>query len=501
MRALRWMIISVAVVMVLAVLAIAVGAMWLNTYIHSETFKHEIEARAGQSLGGTVQVQTVDFNIFEGVKLQGLVTQIDPSRVGGQGALLVKVENVNCTYAWKELFHRQLKLTGVTLDKPQIILTKKATPPATPATSESPVEINTAEISAPGTGATGTSTTSPGANHTGTAAVSTVKPASMPFQFVLDQAKINDGAVSVQDESGATTISLQGVNTEANTAAYYEGKDVTGTLSVTDLILPSGLKAKNFSSSFAYRTGSLEAKPFEASAFDGRVTGGYLLGTSGPSILDLSGKGFDLAQIMSALNSSLKLSGALDLQSKWRGIETGDFKGEGDAQVANGKLEGVKILEDLSSILRVKELNAPVITKAQTHFVVENRQTKFTGLQVESPIFKLTGDGIVNFDGGLDATLVLVLSRDTIGKMPKEIAASFVQQQDGSGSIAFHVTGTTSNPKTDLATRLLMQNTQLQNVITKQLDKFFHKKAPAQSPEQETPLPQNPTPANPAPGQ
>jgi len=477
MRAFRWIFITVAALVLLVVLAIAVAAVWLNSFIHSEAFKHEVETRAGQSLGGTVQIQTVNFNVFEGVKLDGLVTQIDPSRVGGQGALLVQVKNVNCTYAWQELLHRTLKLTGVTLDQPQIVLTKQATPPAIPTPS-------------PNAGATGSAGSAPSA--------------ATGFQFVMDRAKINGGAFSVRDESGATTIDLQGIDASANTSAYNEGKDVTGTLDVATMILPSGLKAKSFTTPFTYRPGSIEAKPFAASAFNGNVAGGYLLAGSGPSILDLNGKGFDLAQVTAALNpdSSRKLSGSLDLQSKWRGVETGDLNGEGDAQITNGKLEGVKILQSLSSILRVKELDAPIITKAQTHFLVGNRETQFTGLQAESPIFKLTGNGVIGFDGNLNADLVLVLSRDALGRMPKELTASFVQQQDGSGSIAFHVTGTTSNPQTDLATRLLMQNTKIQNVITKQLNRFFNKKSDNPAPPPPDPdaaLPQDPTPVSPAP--
>jgi hypothetical protein len=127
----------------------------------------------------------------------------------------------------------------------------------------------------------------------------------------------------------------------------------------------------------------------------------------------------------------------------------------------------------LSQILKIKELDSPVITQAKTHFVVQNRQTKFIGLQLDSPIFRLTGDGTAGFDGQLNASLVLVLSRDAMGRLPKEMAGSFVQGPDGTGSIAFHVTGTTSNPQTDLATRLLLQNTQIKNVINKALNKFF----------------------------
>ncbi len=114
-----------------------------------------------------------------------------------------------------------------------------------------------------------------------------------------------------------------------------------------------------------------------------------------------------MAQLSAVLrpNASSKLTGALDLQSKWRGAETGVVEGEGDLQLADGKLEGVKILQDLAAILRVKELDSPVISSAQTHFVVANQNTHFTGLQINSPVFQMTGDGDIGFDGSLRADM------------------------------------------------------------------------------------------------
>lgn len=472
MRALRWILWIGAVVVIVAGLAIAAGAMWLNTFIHSESFRHEVEMRAGQSLGGTVQIQSIDFDVFNGVKLQGLVTQIDASHVGGQGALQANVQKVNCTYAWKELFSRRLKLTGVTLDEPQIVLTKQPTAPL------APTEASPGTAVTPGNPTPTTLSGSVPATASGTSAGSPApepKPA-MPFQFILDRAKINNGSVSLRDVNGAPMVDLHGVEVAANTSGYYDGKDVTGTVKIAEAILPSGLKITNFSTPVLYRIGVVEAKPFSASAFGGNIAGGYQLGSINPSVLDLNATGFDVAQLTAATksNSPAKLSGSLDLQSKWRGIETGDLNGEGDAQLTKGKIEGVKILHDLSQILRVKELDEPIITKAQTHFVVKDKQTNFIGLELNSPIFKITGNGVVAFDGRLDANLVLILTREAMAKLPKEAAASFVQQSDGTGSIAFRVYGTTSRAETDLATRLLMQNTQIKNVINKALNKFFH---------------------------
>jgi len=454
MRSSRGLIIGVAIVVGVFILAIAIGGFWLNTFIHSPAFKSEVESRASQTLGGPVQIQSIDFDIFHGVQLQGLVTQIDPSHAGGQGALKVQVASVNCSYAWSELFQRKLRLTGVMLDKPQIVLTKQSTAPMTQAEP------------APATAST----------PSGPLASGSGQGSSMPFQFILDRAKVSGGSISVLDATGTSMVELQGVDADANTSGYYEGKDVTGTLRVADVTVPTNLHVTAFSTPFNYRQGALDATPFDAAAFSGKISGGYQLGNAGPSALDLNAKGFDVAQLTAATisGSSAKLSGSLDLQSKWRGVETGALDGEGDAQLSNGKLEGVKILHDVSQVLRIKELDSPEITSAKTHFLVQNQQTKFIGLQLVSPVFQITGDGTVDFNGNLNANLVLILGSGAMAKLPKEAAGSFVQQPDGSGSIAFQVTGTTSNPQTDLATRLLMQNTQIKNVINKALNKFFH---------------------------
>jgi hypothetical protein len=447
MRSLRWVIIAGAVVVGVVALAIAVGALWLNSFIHSPAFKTEVEARASQTLGGTVQIQAVDFDILHGIKLQGLVTQIDASHAGGQGALQLQVASVNCAYSWSDLFQRKLRLTGVTLDQPQVILTRQPTAPA-PAQAL-PGGLDGGAAAGPGT--------------------------AMPFQFVLDRAKVTGGNISVRDAAGTSMVELKDLNADANTSGYYDGKDVTGTLRIGTAIA-SNMQVTSFSTPFTYHANMLDAKPFDASAFNGKLAGGYSMGGNGPSVLDLNAKGLDVAQLTAATmsSSSAKLSGSLDFNSKWRAIESGDMNGEGDALMSNGKLEGVKILEEVGQVLRIKELEEPIISSAKTHFVVQDRQTKFIGLQMISPMFQITGDGVVGFDGGLNANLVLILTRDAMGRLPKEVASSFVQQQDGTGSIAFQVTGTTANPQTDLAQRLLIQNTQIKNVINKALNKFFH---------------------------
>jgi hypothetical protein len=452
MRSYRGLIIAAAVVVLAGALAIAIGTIWLNSFIHSAAFQQDVQGRASQSVGGPVTFTSVDFDIIHGVKLRGLVTQIDAAHVGGQGDLKVQVAQVNLTYSLWELLTGQLRLTGVMLDQPQIVFSRQASAPPP------------AETSTPSSGSSGgNANLAPKTADT-----------SMPFQFILDHAAVKDGSVQVSDAAGISAVSLSGINARADTAGYYDGRDVTGKLRIAQ-VTASGLTVTNFETPITYHTNFIEAKPFEADAYRGTLKGDYLSDGSSPSVLNLNANGVDAGQLAAATSSrsAAHLTGTLDLQSKWRGIETSALDGEGDLQLANGHLEGVRFLQEASHLLRVKELESPQIDKAQTHFVVQGRQVKFIGLQLESTLFKITGDGTANLDGPLDANLVLVLSRDAMARLPHEVASSFVAQPDGTGSIAFRVFGTMSDPQTDLPTRLLLQNGRIQNAINKALNKLF----------------------------
>jgi len=448
MRSYRWLIIAGAVVIGVAALAIAVAAIGLNSFIHSPGFKAEVESRASASIGGPVQIEAIDFDVLHGIKLRGFVTQIDSNHTGGQGALKASVAQVNCTYSLWDLLDRKLRLTGVVLDQPQITLTKQPTAPMPPAPASS------------------TSTASSSSGSSGGSA----------FQFVLDSAKINNGAFTILDASGANTAALQGVNASADTSGFNEGRDVTGEVKAAQ-VSASGLQVTEFYTSFTYHTNYLASKQFTATAYSGTLKGDFLMdGSAGPSTLTLNGNSLKVEQIAAASGSESHLDGSLDFQSKWRGIETDASTGEGDAQLTNGKIQGVRMLNEIGSALKIEELKEPLISKAITHFLVHDRQADFNGLQITSQLFSITGHGTVGFDSSLNADLVLVLTTQAMARLPQQVANAFVQQADGTGTIGFKVTGTTANPSTDLPQKLLLQGAQKQikNELNKALNKFFH---------------------------
>lgn len=439
------------------VIAIAAVAAWLNTYVRSDAFRADVESRASASLGGPVHIEKIDFRVLSGVTLQGVTTQIDANHSDGHGRVEAQIATVSCTYAWTELLFGKLKLTGLSLDQPQFVVTKQA------------------GSSSRSSHSGGTSAGSTSASSSETSASS--GGSSIPFQFVLEKAGISDGSATIKNSNGATAVQLKGVNVSADTSGYTNGRPVTGTIKIAEATA-SSLTVTNFYTPFSYddASGAITASSFSASAYSGNIAGALQPQSGAASILDLNGKGIDVGALTAATesSSSAKLTGTLNFSSKWRGIETGSLDGEGDATITSGKLEGVKILQEIGSILKVKELSEPAITKAVTHFTVQGDETRLTGLQIDSTVFSITGGGVVHSDSRINFNLVLILTSGAMSRLPSAVAASFVKQQDGTGTVAFNVTGTTANPQTDLPTRLLMQNTQIQNVINKTFNKLFH---------------------------
>ena len=335
-----WTLIAAGMLLNLVILGLGPVTSWVNSFIQTDTFRHEIEAKASTAAGGTVAVNGISFSFLSGVKLNGLTSKLEAP----QGTVVSQVESVHCSFSWWALLERRLRFDGVTLVKPQIVLTQQ--PPS--------------NVPMP---------TAPGAPAAGNGSGKTAPPPS----FSLEHANISDGRLSIRDASGATKADLQEVTVTADTSGYTERKEVAGKIVIGTIALPQNLSLTDFTAPFSYHAGAVEAGPFAATAFGGQLTGGYQLAADGtPSRLQINGDKIEVEKIagMAHPGAPSPLSGALAMQSDWQGVETGQLTGEGDAQITNGKLSGVSVLHQIASVLRVPALSDPELSSVTVHFQV-----------------------------------------------------------------------------------------------------------------------------------
>ncbi len=423
----RWFWIPLVVLAVVLMFLAGPGTEWINSLVHTDSFRHEIEARAGAAAGGKVEIQDIEFSLWRGIQLRGLVTKLATP----QGTVAAKIESVNCSYSLLELLRRRLQLNRVTLVKPDIELTQEA---------PSQVATPSAEGKPKSHASSGQDEQAP------------------PMQVVLESGKITDGHLTIRDAAGALKADFQGVKVVADTGGLYGNGDASGEMSIAKIALPKNLAITDFSTPFKGRSGSMEADPFEATAFGGKITGHYHLDPGGaPSTLDVNASDLNVGEISRTANpgSTPTLSGSLTLQSTWHGPETGKLTGEGDAQITHGRLQGVAMLNNLGSALHIRGLVDPALKSVTTHFEVSGGTTHFSHLRIEAGDFDLTGDGTISPDGQLDAEMVMTLHGGVMGGVPGLAASLFSRVPGGGGSIPFHLSGNVSDPQTNLGPQLL----------------------------------------------
>jgi len=438
----RRLLIGSGILIALLIVGVIIGTIWLNSFIHSDSFRHEVEARASQTLGGPVEIKQIDLGFLGAVKLEGLGAKLATEH-GTIGAL---VANINCSYSLWPLLSRQVDIDALNLKNPEMVLTQQ--PPSAASariTRASPDETTAAKVP--------------------------------PFQFSLRSATITNGHLMVKDVTGATKADLLGIDVKADTGGYFTGQDVTGTTKVKTILLPQNITATDFSSSFLYNNnGTLQARTFQATAFSGTISGDYTLDTTGPSLLTVKTEHIDLAALGQAATPDLatKMSGALDLQSTWHQVETGQLTGEGDAQIADGKLEGLVLLHELATALKLPALSNPDLKSVTTHFLVSHGETRFNSLVVKSTAFDMTGSGVIGPKGELDADMILIFHADTMKQIPGIAAAVFSKLPDGGGTIPFHLSGTIAVPQSDTLTQLFITGSKIQKTISKTIKNIFN---------------------------
>jgi len=408
----------------LVMFVIGPGAELMDGLVHSDSFRREVESRASAAAGGKVEISEIQFSIWSGVRLRGLATKLTTA----QGVVAAKVDSINCSYSLLALLRQRLQLDRVTLENPVVELTQQ--PPSEVPTPK--VDKKPAKSSAAG-------------------------PAKVPLQVVLESAKIIDGKLRIADSTGAMKAQLEGIRVYADTGGFYDGGEVSGKMSIHKIGLPQNLALADFSTPFKYHAGAMEADPFEASAFGGKITGHYHLDPGTPSTLDVTASDLDVGEISKTANpkSPTMLKGSLSLQSTWHGAETGTLTGEGDAQITHGKLLGVAMLDRLASSLHIRGLADPDLKTVSTHFEVARGTTRFSHLRVESSDFDLTGEGMIAPNGQLDASLVLTLHGGAMGGISGAAVSLINHVPGGGGSIPIHITGTVSSPQTNLSPQIL----------------------------------------------
>ena len=195
--------------------------------------------------------------------------------------------------------------------------------------------------------------------------------------------------------------------------------------------------------------------------FDGQVTTEGRL-TSGSETPPFTGKmtiqGMQLGPALNALaTTQVSISGmaGADLSVQGRGFSMPDLtkslEGTGHVAVKDGKIEGVNLLQEAISILKVVGIpldnaKATAFSTIETDLAITQGIIHVQRLLMDSHDFQATGGGTIGFDQRLNLTVNLNLSQDLSLKIARSSPAAKLAMKEGRLSLPLMITGTAQAP-------------------------------------------------------
>ena len=195
--------------------------------------------------------------------------------------------------------------------------------------------------------------------------------------------------------------------------------------------------------------------------FDGQVKGQAKLVTGSdapPFTSSLTVQGVQLGPALDAVaTTNLSVSGTAgaNLSLQGRGFSMPDLtkalEGTGHVGVKDGKVEGVNLLQEALTILKVAGLSlgdpkATVFSTIETDLVIKQGIVAVQRLLLDSHDFQATGGGTIGFDQRLNLTVNLNLSQEVSQKIAGLSPVAKLALKDGRLSLPLTIGGTVQQP-------------------------------------------------------
>ncbi|MEO5956663.1 MAG: AsmA-like C-terminal region-containing protein, partial [Nitrospiraceae bacterium] len=200
---------------------------------------------------------------------------------------------------------------------------------------------------------------------------------------------------------------------------------------------------------------------FSLQLFDGQVKAQGKV-TSGSETPPFAGKmtiqGMQLGPALNALaTTQVSISGTAgaDLGMQGRGFSMPDLtkslEGAGHVAVKDGKIEGVNLLQEALSILKVVGISldnakATAFSTIEADLAIRQGIIHVQRLLMDSHDFQATGGGTIGFDQTLNLTVNLNLSQDLSQKIASSSPAAKLAMKENRLSLPLVMTGTAHAP-------------------------------------------------------
>jgi hypothetical protein len=439
---------GVALVLV-AVLAVVAYGVHLVGKINTPEFQRALLDQAKATIGADVRVKRMDISLFSGVTLRGIAIA-NPKPFAGD---FLTADAFVLRYRLRPLLAGRLEVERVALEKPALGLALDAKG-----------VFNYERL-----GGASKKAATPG----GAAAV------ALPFRLVLSQLAVENGSVTLTDSTQARLLKIDDAGFRsafevAGGIAQGSGEATIATVSLADLLFLRSVRAP-----LAMSKEVVKLAPIRGEVAGGRATGDVTVHLKGGLryVANLEVKGAQVSTLLAEAKSAGGVSGTLAAKAVFEGsggLPT--MKGRGQGTVTGCRVEHARTLAVLAEILKVPELASPDFDECRVEFTQSGSRLSTPVLLLKGPALQLSGRGTVNLDTyGLDYQMSLALAPKLLAKVTRpELRPAFKERSDGFSAMDFRLYGTTTQPQTDLLSRI--GQAAATEAVRGQLNRLFQKK-------------------------
>ncbi len=272
-------------------------------------------------------------------------------------------------------------------------------------------------------------------------------------------------AITFELTVGKTEFTITG-NAAGNDASIYITSPVINTANLpVSLPLKQPVEMKNFQIAAEVKGQGIKLNTLSFRLFDGQVKGqGKLIaGSDAPPFKGaVTVQGVQLGPALNAAaETPISVSGTAgaDLSLQGKGFSMPDLTttldGTGHLAVKDGKIEGVNLLQEVISALKVAGISldnpkATVFSTIETDLAIKQGVIHVQRLLMDSHDFQATGGGTIGFDQRLNLLVNLNLSQDMSQKLAEASPVVKLAMKDGRVSLPLMITGTAQAPAYDV---------------------------------------------------
>jgi uncharacterized protein involved in outer membrane biogenesis len=439
-------------ILLVVVVAGLVGLTWyLNRYVQSPAFQQQVRQLARQNLQIEVEIGRIEFSLLRGVTLRNIAIA-NPAGFDGN---LFTAEGLVLRYELMPLLRRQFQVEKLRVEQPVIRLMR----------NEQSV-WNYEQLGASGEGR---ATDRPGQQTGAGRADGARRPA---FDLALSEFGVINGELLMLRADGGVLARLSGMTLDSSVNVAGGVVSGGGRAGIQTIHLAESISIRNAAGPLTISNEEIVLSPLAGSLAGGTASGTVkLIVRDGARYnLDLQVAQADVSQLLREAGARALMSGKLAGEAQLSG--TGGLptvSGAGNAEVLNGRLASVPVLDLLAAVLMIPELAGIEFTECRVEFTIADNVMQTPVVRLTAPRLNITGQGSVSLeDYSLRHDLTLAMEAEMV---PREIRRVFTPREDGYLGLDFKVWGPYDKPKTDIKERLVKGA--VETLIDEGLKKLF----------------------------